>query len=59
MNLPAAVGHPNHPFNGYVARCVGFGQVLAVTSECLFPDGHGTLLDFPEGYQPRRDQNDT
>ncbi|MFM0480093.1 M23 family metallopeptidase [Paraburkholderia strydomiana] len=55
VNLPAAVGHPNHPFNGYVARCVGFGQVLAITSEYLFPDGHGTLLDFPEGCQPRRD----
>ncbi|TCK95840.1 hypothetical protein B0G74_2480 [Paraburkholderia sp. BL9I2N2] len=55
VNLPAAVGHPNHPFNGYVARCVGFGQALAVVSEHFFPDAHGALLVFPDGYQPRRD----
>jgi predicted chitinase len=55
VNLPAAVGHPNHPFNGYIFRCVAFGQVLAVVGEYSFPDGHGVLLDFPEGYQPRRD----
>jgi hydroxyethylthiazole kinase len=55
VNLPAAVGNQNHPFNGYIARCVGFAQVLAVVSEYFFPDAHGALLVFPEGYQPRRD----
>jgi len=55
VNLPAAVGHPNHPFNGYIARCGGFGQVLAVVGEYWFPDAHGGLLDFPEGCKPRRD----
>ncbi|MEP9321871.1 hypothetical protein PPMP20_01795 [Paraburkholderia phymatum] len=28
VNLPSAVGHPNSHFNGYIARCVGFAQVL-------------------------------
>jgi hypothetical protein len=55
VNLPAAVGKPNHPFNGYMARCGGFGQVLAVVGEYWFPDAHGAVLDFPEGCQPRRD----
>ncbi|PRX26635.1 hypothetical protein B0G75_118138, partial [Paraburkholderia sp. BL18I3N2] len=55
VNYPAAVGHPNVAFNGYVARCIGFAQTLAVTGEPWFQDAHGTLLLFPEGRQPRRD----
>ncbi|WP_321936071.1 M23 family metallopeptidase [Paraburkholderia sp. J8-2] len=55
VNLPAALGHPNQPFNGYIARCGGFAQVLAVVGEYRFPDAQGNLLDFPKGNQPRRD----
>jgi hydroxyethylthiazole kinase len=54
VNYPAAVGNPNASFNGYVARCVAFNHVLALVGEHWFPDGHGTLLLFPEGRQPRR-----
>lgn len=55
VNYPAGVGNPNSTFNGYVARCIGFAQTLAVVGEPWFPDGTGTLLPFPEGRQPRRD----
>jgi len=54
VNYPAAVGHPNVSFNGYIARCIGFAQTLAITGEPWFSDAHGTLLLFPEGREPRR-----
>ncbi|MHB9836777.1 hypothetical protein Q8F57_018245 [Paraburkholderia terrae] len=55
VNYPAAVGHPNITFNGYIARCIGFAQTLAVVGEPWFFGVHGEPLDFPEGRQPRRD----
>ncbi|MFP3799274.1 hypothetical protein [Paraburkholderia sp. SIMBA_027] len=55
VNLPAAVGHPEYPFNGYIARCRAFGQVLAVVSEVRFPGQQGQTHEFPEGCNPRRD----
>ncbi|WP_321846964.1 M23 family metallopeptidase [Paraburkholderia bannensis] len=55
VNLPAAVGDPNHHFNGYIARCVGFAQALAVLGEMMFPDSSGNqVLLFPEDRSPRR-----
>ncbi|MFM0227251.1 hypothetical protein [Paraburkholderia dipogonis] len=54
VNYPAAVGQPNITFNGYIARCVGFAQTLAVVGEPWFADEHGAPLAFPEGRQPRR-----
>lgn len=55
VNYPAAVGNPNFSFNGYIARCVGYAQVLAVLGECQFPDASGAFtLAFPEGRVPRR-----
>lgn len=56
VNLPSAVGQPNRPFNGYIARCVAYGQALAVLAEVKFPDASGVpSLGFPEGRNPRRD----
>ncbi|MBB5408723.1 hypothetical protein HDG34_002660 [Paraburkholderia sp. HC6.4b] len=55
VNLPAAVGHPERPFNGYIARCVGYAQALAVLGDMFFPDAQGAMtLGFPEGREPRR-----
>lgn len=54
VNYPAGVGNQNSTFNGYVARCVGFAQTLAVVGEPWFLDAHGATLSFPEGRQPRR-----
>jgi len=54
VNYPAGVGNQNSTFNGYVARCVGFAQTLAVTGEPWFSDEHGATFTFPEGRQPRR-----
>ncbi len=55
VNLPAAVGRPNAPFNGYIARCVAYAQVLAVLAEIKFPDASGdSSMGFPEGRTPRR-----
>ncbi|WP_233425623.1 hypothetical protein [Paraburkholderia kururiensis] len=56
VNLPSAVGQPNRPFNGYIARCVAYVQALAVLAEVKFPDASGVYsLGFPEGRAPRRD----
>jgi hypothetical protein len=54
VNYPAAVGRPERRFNGYIARCVGFAQVLAVTGETWFADSNGKALVFPQGSNPRR-----
>jgi hypothetical protein len=55
VNYPAVVGNPNSHFNGFIARCVGYAQVLAVLGEYKFPDASGAFtLAFPEGRQPRR-----
>ena len=55
VNYPVGVGNQNSTFNGYVARCVGFAQTLAVVGEPWFSDAQGALLPFPEARQPRRD----
>lgn len=56
VNLPSAVGQPNRPFNGYIARCVAYAQALAILAEVKFPDASGVpSLGFPEGRIPRRD----
>jgi type VI secretion system secreted protein VgrG len=56
VNLPSAVGQPNRPFNGYIARCVAYAQALAVLAEVKFPDASGgPSFGFPEGRTPRRD----
>ena len=54
VNYPAGIGNQNSTFNGYVARCVGFAQTLAVVGEPWFYDVHGATLSFPEGRLPRR-----
>ncbi|OMG72763.1 M23 family metallopeptidase [Burkholderia ubonensis] len=54
VNLPAAVGDPDRSFNGYIARCVAYAQVLAVLGDMFFPDASGESLLFPEDRTPRR-----
>ena len=50
VNLPAAVGDPNHKFNGYEARCTAHAQVWAILADQdLFADVTGKLQNFPEG----------
>jgi hypothetical protein len=58
VNLPARINMLYNPgLNGFDARCVAYVYSLAVLSELRFPDADGALsMEFPENYDPRRDQ---
>lgn len=49
MNLPGAINTLySKQLNGFEARCVAYGVVLAVTGEHLFPSNNGELVSFPD-----------
>jgi predicted chitinase len=56
VNLPSAINMLySGALNGFPARCVAYGYVIAVLSETFFPDCNGEFkLEFPECYLPRR-----
>jgi hypothetical protein len=57
VNLPGAIGDLySRRLNGFEQRCSVYAVVLAIAGDDVrrFNSASGTLLDFPEGVQPRR-----
>jgi hypothetical protein len=49
VNLPGAINALySRQLNGFEARCVAYGVVLAVTGEHLFPSNNGERLSIPD-----------
>jgi hypothetical protein len=59
VNLPAAINDPlskKRKLNGYDSRCSAYAVALAVLTEMKFPASDNTMLEYPEGYTPKREQ---
>ena len=56
VNLPSAINKANYSgINGFDSRCSAYGVALAVLTETRFPNAQNqAVLDYPEGYTPRR-----
>lgn len=52
VNLPGVVSHTNYVgINGFDSRCCGYGVVLAVVAEVMFPGAQGVAsVAYPEGF---------